>query len=291
MGVGLALQKLEEALSLFQTRQPRRICTLGPIIHNPQVLNGFESRGVVCLKNEHEVKPDDIVLIRAHGISRNIETFLEKTGAAIRDATCPRVKKAQISIARATANNETLLLFGEAAHPEVCGLVSYAQGRAYVFEDEYALKQLNLPAEGRYILASQTTQDRDAFAAIRESLAGIFPRLLVLDTICDATGERQREARLISSAVDAMVIVGGKQSGNTRRLALVAQNSGIPALHIETCKELSIEDFAGKQRIGLTAGASTPKCLVDETENWLRVHLNTRYPDMENPDGPNQYSA
>lgn len=289
MGVGLALQKLEEALTQAPGASSGRICTLGPIIHNPQVLADFESRGVVCLDTVLEVKLGDIVLIRAHGLPRHIESALNEKEAIIRDATCPKVKKAQLSIARATAHNETMLIFGEADHPEVCGLVSYAKGEAHIFEDEKSLPRLDLSAGARYVLASQTTQDRNVFTAIKEDLQKKLPNLLVLDTICDATNERQEEARQIASRVDAMIIVGGKQSGNTRRLALVAQNCGVPAWHVETFRQLDSSQFAGLRRIGLTAGASTPKCLIDETENWLRANFQPSV--MENTDGTNQYSA
>ena len=273
MGVGLALQKLEEALASDRPGARGRICTLGPIIHNPQVLAAFESRGVVCLNTIEEVKPGDMVLIRAHGIPLQVEEALKKKNVAIRDATCPKVKKAQLSIARATANHAIMLIFGEAEHPEVRGLVSYAKGQAHIFEDENSLPRLDCCTEVQYVLASQTTQDRNIFNAIKTRLQEKLPNMIVLDTICDATNERQEEARQIASRVDAMVIVGGKESGNTRRLALVAQNCGIPAWHVETFQQLNIANFTGFRRIGLTAGASTPKCLIDETENWLGANL------------------
>lgn len=273
MGVGLALQKLEEALTQAPTASRGRICTLGPIIHNPQVLADFESRGVICLNTAQEVKPGDIVLIRAHGVPRHIESALNEKEAIITDATCPKVKKAQLSIARATANNEIMLIFGEADHPEVCGLVSYAKGKTHIFEDESSLPGLDLSPQVKYVLASQTTQDRAVFNAIKADLQKKLPNLLVLDTICDATNERQEEARQIASRVEAMVVVGGRQSGNTRRLSLVARNCGIPAWHVETFRQLDSRQLAGLRRIGLTAGASTPKCLIDETENWLRSNL------------------
>lgn len=273
MGVGLALQKLEEALTRASMASRGRICTLGPIIHNPQVLADFESRGVLCLNTAQEVKPGDIVLIRAHGVPRHIESALNEKEAIITDATCPKVKKAQLSIAHATANNEIMLIFGEADHPEVCGLVSYAKGKTHIFEDESSLPDLDLSPQVKYVLASQTTQDRAVFNAIKADLQKKLPNLLVLDTICDATNERQEEARQIASRVEAMVVVGGRQSGNTRRLSLVARNCGIPAWHVETFRQLDSRQLAGLRRIGLTAGASTPKCLIDETENWLRSNL------------------
>ena len=133
MGVSLALQKLNSALEIKPEGAAGRICTLGPIIHNPQVLAEYESRGVICAKDASELRPDDVAVIRAHGITREVEEQVKLSGAHIVDATCPKVKKAQLSIAKATAQGASLLLFGEADHPEVRGLVSYASGPAHVF--------------------------------------------------------------------------------------------------------------------------------------------------------------
>ncbi|WP_165175075.1 4-hydroxy-3-methylbut-2-enyl diphosphate reductase [Desulfovibrio sp. ZJ369] len=273
MGVSLALQKLDTALTLAATtpaRSPQgRICTLGPIIHNPQVLAAYEARGVVCVRDTADLRPGDAVIIRAHGIPRQEEEKVRASGAHITDATCPKVKKAQLAIARATRQGAVLLLFGEADHPEVRGLVSYALGPAYVFGSQKELERLILPDRQRYVLASQTTQDRETFAALEEMLRARFADLVVLSTICDATRERQEEARSIASRVDVMVVVGGRQSGNTRRLADVAALSGIETFHVESVDELDAERFTQKSRAGLTAGASTPKSLIDAAQTWL----------------------
>ncbi|SDF83886.1 4-hydroxy-3-methylbut-2-enyl diphosphate reductase [Desulfovibrio legallii] len=268
MGVGLALQKLEAALQ-ERAADTARICTLGPIIHNPQVLEDYARKGVARLEEPEEARPGDMVVIRAHGVTRQTEERLRAGGARVLDATCPKVKKAQLSIARATAGGAALLLFGEADHPEVRGLVSYAGGPAYVFGDMEALEALSLPEDRPYVLASQTTQDRALFAVIERLLRGRLPGLTVLATICDATRERQDEARSIAARADVMVVVGGRESGNTRRLADVARAAGIATYHVETVDELRPEFFAQKARAGLTAGASTPKSLIEAAEERL----------------------
>lgn len=269
MGVSLALQKLDAALRKSGEESGIRICTLGPIIHNPQVLAAYEARGVVCATEETPLGSSDMVLIRAHGVTREAEARLHAAGARVVDATCPKVKKAQLAIARATADGAPLLLFGEADHPEVRGLVSYAGGVAHVFGGPAELASLSLDASLPHVLASQTTQDRKTFETIRADLCQRLPKLEVLSTICDATRQRQEEARQIASQVDVMVVVGGKQSGNTRRLADVAALGGIPTWHVECVDELDAENFQQKCRAGLTAGASTPKSLIDATEDWL----------------------
>ena len=271
MGVSLALQKLNSALERKGNDcAPARICTLGPIIHNPQVLADYESRGVVCVKEASQLHPGDVAVIRAHGITREVEEQVKQSGAEIVDATCPKVKKAQLSIAKATANGATLLLFGEADHPEVRGLVSYACGPAHVFGSAAELAELHLAESGPYVLASQTTQDRQIFQEIVAELRQRIGNLVVLSTICDATRERQEEARNIASCVDVMVIIGGRQSGNTRRLADVAALNGIDTFLVERVEELAAENFLQKNRAGLTAGASTPKSLIDAAHLWLQ---------------------
>ena len=271
MGVSLALQKLNSALERKGNDcAPARICTLGPIIHNPQVLAEYESLGVVCVKEASQLHPGDVAVIRAHGITREVEEQVKQSGAEIVDATCPKVKKAQLSIAKATANGATLLLFGEADHPEVRGLVSYACGPAHVFGSAAELAELHLAESGPYVLASQTTQDRQIFQEIVVELRQRIGNLVVLSTICDASRERQEEARNIASCVDVMVIIGGRQSGNTRRLADVAALNGIDTFLVERVEELAAENFLQKNRAGLTAGASTPKSLIDAAHLWLQ---------------------
>lgn len=266
MGVDLALKKLESAL---RKRSGMKICTLGPIIHNPQVLADFAARGVACLESVEDATLDSHVLIRAHGVPRQEEARLLARCASVSDATCPKVKKAQLSIAAATKGGETLLLFGEACHPEVVGLISYANGPAEVFSSEAGLMELRLEAGRSYVLASQTTQDREAFERIGAYLSSRLQNLVILSTICDATRQRQAEALAIARSVDAMVVIGGRQSGNTRRLAELARDAGIETFHVETVRELRPDAFMGKKLVGLTAGASTPATLIAEAEAWL----------------------
>lgn len=271
MGVGLALKKLESALDENKAGKNAcsRICTLGPIIHNPQVLASFQSRGAHCLNSLDEILEADCVLIRAHGIPRDVEAELRTKCAKVVDATCPKVKNAQMAIRKATSNGADLLLFGESDHPEVAGLVSYANNAARVFESLEELEVAPPAAEKPYVLASQTTQDREIFNQIATRLAIKLKKLEVLSTICDATRERQQEALNLARKVDVMVIAGGRNSGNTRRLASIAKQAGIDAWHIETVSELVPGNFEKKSIAGLTAGASTPKSLIDEVEEWL----------------------
>lgn len=271
MGVDLALNKLDRAVAT--PPQGGTIHTLGPIIHNPQVLERYQKHGVAQTDGKSPLSAADVVVIRAHGIPRQIQDSLERQGVTIIDATCPKVKKAQILIQRQADQGKHLLLFGERDHPEVQGLISYAS-RHTVFESLEELLTLQLDRETTYFLAAQTTQDRETFNAVRDFLkAGVDETMTILDTICTATKDRQDEVRNLSRQVQAMVIVGGKNSGNTRRLAQIAKEAGIYAIHNETAEELPWQELAAFERIGLTAGASTPGWIIAEVANALQERL------------------
>ena len=273
MGVSLALRRLDKALAAWQLERggEGRLLTLGPVIHNPKVMEEYAEKGILCIENPSQAREGDRVLIRAHGVSREVEAALAATGAVIIDATCPKVKKAQIAIA--TERQErggTLLLFGEADHPEVRGLVSYADGDALIFSTEEELDSLCINPEKTYFLAAQTTQDQEAFARICARLGARLGHLLpVLSTICDATRKRQEEAIRLARTVGGMVVVGGCNSGNTRRLAEVAANQGVPVVHVEGAETLPIEVIRQWNGVGLTAGASTPAAHIDAVQNIL----------------------
>ena len=262
MGVDMALKRLDK---LLEEAGERPIHILGPIIHNPQVLKRYADKGVHTADAPEDVPDGACVVIRAHGIPRQVEEALKARDVVVKDATCPRVKKAQLLIARHTADRSELLLYGEADHPEVKGLVSYAANGHFVFDSEEALAAFPLSPGRKYVLAAQTTQDRVLFEAMAKRLED-DPELdvTVLRTICDATRLRQEEASELADEVDFMVVVGGYNSGNTRRLAQVVKERGTPCVHVETASELVPGDLAGYRAIGVTAGASTPHHLIHE---------------------------
>ena len=271
MGVGLALRKLDQALKEHRARSSGRLVMLGPIIHNPQVMNTYMQQGVVLAHSLDAVQPGDTVIIRAHGVPREDEARLLDLGAHVLDATCPKVKQAQLAIDEATRQGTSLYLFGEAEHPEVQGLVSYANGPCLVFGSLKELKEKQTIKDTHdVVLAAQTTQEREEFEAIKKTLAEGHS-LSVLETICDATRRRQQEALMISQQAEAMIVVGGKTSGNTRRLADVAESCGIAVWHIEVPEELPLEALKPYGFIGLTAGASTPRSIIDAVQESLKT--------------------
>jgi 4-hydroxy-3-methylbut-2-enyl diphosphate reductase len=266
MGVDLALKKLERLLS--EESDPEGaggIYTLGPIIHNPQVLAKYAAKGVGQLEDPHGASPGSRVVIRAHGVPRQVRRVLRRRGVHLVDATCPKVKKAQKLIESYTGERD-LLLYGEPDHPEVVGLLSYAQSETTVFQELSELAG-SLDRGKRYVLAAQTTQDRSEYIRIHEDLRSrLGEDLPVLDTICDTTRQRQQEASDVADQVELMIVVGGRSSGNTRRLAQVAASHGKPCVHVEEADELPLERIRACRIVGLTAGASTPGHVIDEVE-------------------------
>ena len=266
MGVSLALEKLDGEVE----KQDASIATFGPIIHNPQVLRHYKKQGVRCFEDPDKAHAKERVLIRAHGIPQGLETSLRERAEDVVDATCPKVKRAQLGIARKLREGCTLLLFGESNHPEVYGLMSYAGNDAFVFDTFEELKNYTFDDSKQYCVAAQTTQDRKVFTEIVEWLKEqLGEDLPVLETICDATRERQQEAINIAKQVDVMIVVGGYNSGNTRRLADVSMAQGCKTFHVETPEELPLDEIRGASVAGLTAGASTPAQLIDATQELL----------------------
>lgn len=256
----------------------RRIVTWGPIIHNKQVTDFYRSKNVESVERLEDIKPGDIVVIRAHGIPVSLEKrFLEmeKTmGIRLADCTCPKVKKAQLSIAEMSADGRRLLLFGDERHPEVRGLLSYANQtpEPLVFNTLDGMKE-KVRAENidsHCFLAAQTTQDGELFAVMSAWLNEYFGHEIpVSKTICNATKMRLREAREIAGHVDLMIVVGSKHSANSRRLAEAPIKMGVPVMFIDAPEELRREDFEGVETVGLTGGSSTPNCLINNTEKLL----------------------
>jgi 4-hydroxy-3-methylbut-2-enyl diphosphate reductase len=274
--VSLALRHLDRELAAFTAGKKTpggRLITFGPIIHNPLVMHWYEEQGVVCEDDLAGIRSGDRVVIRAHGIPREVEQHLREAGAEIIDATCPKVKKAQLAIAGVRGKKTGLLLFGESEHPEVRGLLSYARGDSRVFGSLEELDALDLGV-GSYYLAAQTTQDQAMFHEARQRLDERLGKPVhTLDTICNATRDRQQGVIELCGKVEAMVVVGGFNSGNTRRLAEVARAEGVYAVHVEQAGDFTEQEKTALKRcdvVGLTAGASTPQLHIEAMQAYLQ---------------------
>jgi len=253
-------------LKAINENQPT-IYTYGPLIHNPQVLELLRERGITILEPGEEI-PAGLVVIRAHGIPPQERRLLEQAGGRIIDATCPRVAKVQAIIRRWAAKGCATLIVGDADHPEVRGLMGYTEARGYVVStsrDVAALPDLN-----ELIVVAQTTQSESQFEARVQEITARFPQAQIFNTICDATASRQAEVQELSRQADALVVVGGRNSGNTQRLVEISQATGIPTYHVETEQELDLVEISRYQTVGVTAGASTPNWLIGNVVNNLK---------------------
>jgi (E)-4-hydroxy-3-methyl-but-2-enyl pyrophosphate reductase len=233
--------------------------TYGPLIHNEQVMKLLESKGVTPVDDISQIQKGTIV-IRAHGIPPEQRKLLKASGLTIIDATCPRVARVQSIVRYHTHKGYTAVIVGEADHPEVIGLKGYGNGKAYVISSVEELP--DLPKSENLIIVAQTTQEKQQYLEIVESIRKRFPEALVFNTICDATQRRQEDVRALAPHVDGIVVVGGYHSGNTRRLAQMARSAGVPTFHVETEAEMDKKQLSSMELIGVTAGASTPNWMI-----------------------------
>ncbi len=261
-GVERAINIVEE-----QAEVKANVRTLGPIIHNPQVVQKFEKSGVRVVNTPGELGEKDSVVLRSHGITKEIYETLKKNKVDIIDATCPFVNKAHEEAARLSRNGYTVVVLGEKDHPEVKGIISYIENDYFVISDETQVK--NIPQREKIGLIAQTTQDKDTFERVKAALKAKGENFKVVNTICNATTLRQNAAKKLAKIVDLMLVIGGKNSGNTTRLYKICKNLCKNTFHIETSAELSKDMFDNINSVGITAGASTPDFLIKDVIEYI----------------------
>ncbi|MDR1357831.1 MAG: 4-hydroxy-3-methylbut-2-enyl diphosphate reductase [Coriobacteriales bacterium] len=250
-GVERALSLTAEAAAAFD-----EVYTLGPLIHNPQVVSELASKGI-CELESVDAAQKGVLVIRSHGVKPQVIQAACEKGLTVVDATCPYVKKAQKAATELRKHGYTVIIVGEKGHPEVEAIDAYAGSESLVIQDPADLPE-PLP-EGPLGIVVQTTQSAAALDAVVQALQhrGVAP--LVKNTICFATTQRQESAELLAHEVDVMVVVGGRNSGNTTRLAQICEAVCANTHHIERPEELDPAWFEGAERVGVTAGASTPQ--------------------------------
>lgn len=251
--VNMAFQAAEE---------DENICSLGPLIHSPQLVERLEAEGISVI-NDINAVTDQSVIVRSHGITRQEEEYLYEHKLKVVDATCPFVKKAQKYAGLLGAEGYSVVIVGEKEHPEVQGILSYVQNaEVFVAADVETAAQLSL---GKKVgLVAQTTQAYENFSSIALKLLERGKELRIFNTICDATSVRQNEARELAAAVDVMLVIGGYNSANTNRLARICREIQPNTYHIETAEEILVSWFDGVEQVGITAGASTPEWIICE---------------------------
>ena len=253
---------VRRAIELAQTQleNGKRACSLGPLIHNPQVIDRLTREGLTVINSPDEAETG-VVIVRSHGAPASVIREIETRGLELVDATCPLVKRAQQRAQELARDGYTVVVVGEPDHPEVRAILTDI-AEAVVIEDEVPE---NLGDVERLGVIAQTTQMPESFARVVSRILELnFKELRVYNTICSATTDRQQAALEIAQETDVMFVLGGRNSANTCRLAQLCETVGVPTYHLETVDELRPEMTRGKQCAGVTAGASTPDWIVSD---------------------------
>jgi 4-hydroxy-3-methylbut-2-enyl diphosphate reductase len=270
MGVKRAVDMV---LEMASKKGHETIYTYGPLIHNPQTIELLRQRGIVPIIRSEEldkVPPGSLIVIRAHGIPPQEKKNIEEKGFKIIDATCPKVTRVQSIIRKHASAGFTVLIVGDREHPEVNGLLGFAGDNGIIVGSPEEIDKLS--ACKKVCVVAQTTQSLNVYNSIVKKVKKKFPEAVIFDTICDSTEKRQAEIETLAAESDAVFVVGGKNSANTRRLAEIAKIKGNPTFHIETADELTGLDLEPYRHIGVSAGASTPNWIISRVVD----HLNSR---------------
>ena len=269
-GVRRAVELAEKALA---ENPGKKVYSLGPLIHNENALRALEEKGLHILEETDiaGLEEGSVVIIRAHGVAPSVTDALEKRGCQIIDATCPRVKASQKMVERYSSENDYVVLTGDRNHGEVIGIAGYAGENFSQLQDYTEAQSFNISDSDskNIILLSQTTYSPKEFEKIETLFRSKFRNIAVMNTICPATNERQQALLELCSQVDGVLVVGGKNSANTKRLYQTAAANCKYAAHIQSAADIP-QEFKTLSKIGITAGASTPDSIIEEVENALK---------------------
>ncbi len=268
-GVNRAVKLTYELLE-----QGRPVATLGPLIHNPQVVEDLESKGAITCDSVDDVPDGCEVVIRSHGVGQSVYDKISTRRLAYHDATCPFVTKIHKIAAQAGAEGAMLLVAGDAKHPEVQGIVGHTTGKVEVFANLAELEKLlpELTQQKSIFAVAQTTFNVQSWETCKEFLKNQCTNAKIFDTICNATWARQQEAEDLSQKCDHMVVIGGHHSSNTQKLLQVAARH-TKAINVETADELDKDWLNGARIVGVTAGASTPSSIIEEVLNSMSEEI------------------
>jgi 4-hydroxy-3-methylbut-2-enyl diphosphate reductase len=243
-----------------------KIYTFGPIIHNEQVVEDLNKKGIEVIDTVEQLKEikEGTVVIRSHGVAKEIYDVLEQQKLKMVDATCPFVKKIHNIVLDESNNGKTIIIIGNDNHPEVEGIKGWVNGEVIVINKEEQIEKLSLPEQTKACIVSQTTFNHNKFKYLVEIIRKKGYDITVVNTICNATHVRQVEAQKISSKVDGMIVIGGKNSSNTQKLYDICRNECENTFYVQTVKDLNLHELKSLKSIGITAGASTPKNIIEE---------------------------
>ena len=269
-GVKRAVDKVYE-----QIGENKKIYTYGPIIHNEEVVKDLEEKGVHVLNSKEELESltAGSVVIRSHGVSKEIYDIIERKGLDCIDATCPFVKRIHNIVQKESENGRRIIIIGNDGHPEVEGIKGWACSPATVIESVDEADNFTAKEHEKLCIVSQTTFNYKKF----QDLVEIFQKkgydIIVANTICNATEERQKEAIELAAKVDVMIVIGGTHSSNTRKLYELCKNQCENTYFIQTLADLQLEIPNSVELVGITAGASTPNKIIEEVQNYVRINF------------------
>ena len=279
-GVNRAINIVEELLD-----EGKKVCTLGPIIHNPQKVQEFEKRGVTIAETPEDVDKDSVLVIRAHGIPESTEEKIKSMNLEYRDATCPFVKKIHNIVLQHSKVCDIILIAGNKNHPEVQGIIGHCSSECYTFSDsddlERVLEENPFLCEKSVCVVAQTTFDMSEWKKSLEKLKKLCTNVKIYDTICNATAVRQSEAEILASQSDLMLVIGGKHSSNTNKLYNICKSKCKETYLIETADELPKSALKKACRAGVTAGASTPASIIKEVLQTMTEEIKEEMKKVE----------
>ncbi len=258
-----------------QIESGKTIYTYGPIVHNEEVVNDLTAQGVIVLESKHELTnlAEGSVIIRAHGVPEEIYTIMEEKGLECIDATCPFVKRIHKIVEKAGREGEHVIIMGNPGHPEVEGIMGWCKGPVTVLEGLEEAERFTAKPHEKFCVVAQTTFNYKKFERVVEIFEKKGYNVSVVNTICNATEERQRAARSLAAEADVMIVIGGKHSSNTRKLYEICSEECANTYFIQTLDDLHLELPKAVRLVGITAGASTPNKLIEEVQNYVRINF------------------
>ena len=268
-GVSRAVQKVYEEAA----KASGPVYTYGPVIHNEEVVRDLEKKGVKVLHSEEELLElqEGTVIIRSHGVGKRIyDICAGKDRVRLVDATCPFVGKIHDIIRKESAEGRKILIIGDASHPEVQGIRGWSMENTDIAASWEDVQKLDISSCDKLSVVAQTTYNSKKFVEVIDKLKNLVYDIRCFNTICNATQERQTEARNIASEADAMIVIGGKSSSNTRKLVEICREECDNVFFIQTAEDLKPLTLTSFDRIGITAGASTPQNIIEEVQNIVR---------------------
>ena len=244
------------------------IYALGPLIHNKQAVQKYEDKGLVTVDNINDIPNSKSIIIRSHGVSRDIYDKAKFNNLNIIDTTCPFVKKIHNIVKESYENGFKIIIIGDKNHPEVIGINGWCENSALIIKSVEDLNGLNLDNNSKYCVVSQTTLNVESYNKIVDMLSKELDNISFYNTICSATKTRQQAAKELSIDVDCMIVIGGKHSSNTQKLVNICKVQ-VPTFAIETKEDLDIDKLNKFNIIGVTAGASTPNWIIEDVISFI----------------------